>query len=256
MVRWAKLNIRRGTIPSLDEVDEARTSVFFEKIRATLDAKQFKPHDRMIDRLLDQGYASTDICSALIHMLQGSPATADKKPPAGAPSARAAKPAIERPAAEAAATASVQSAPGWAKSVATPKKAVYPTPSKTPALGPAQSADRAATVEDEQSPTLSKKQKYERPARTGREPGMVTIFLNVGRKQLITPADIVGKISGVTRLPANVVGAIDIHQRHTLVDVAADQLDFVLKKLVGIKIKGISLEPARAGAENQLADDE
>ena len=49
---------------------------------------------------------------------------------------------------------------------------------------------------------------------------MATLFFNVGRKQLVTPADIVGKIAGVTRLPAEVVGAIDIHQRHTLVDVA------------------------------------
>ncbi len=54
MVRFAKLNIRRGTIPSLDEVEEARTTVFFEKIRATLEAKDFKPHDRMIDRRLRQ----------------------------------------------------------------------------------------------------------------------------------------------------------------------------------------------------------
>ena len=60
MVRWARLGIRRGKIPSLDGVEEARTSVFFEKIRSTLEAKNFKPHDRMIDRLLDQGYASTD----------------------------------------------------------------------------------------------------------------------------------------------------------------------------------------------------
>src|SRR4051794_4213967 len=72
MVRYAKLNIRRGKIPSLDEVDEARANVFFEKIRATLEEKQFKPHDNMIDRLLDQGYASTDICSALIHLLQSA----------------------------------------------------------------------------------------------------------------------------------------------------------------------------------------
>ena len=76
MVRWAKLDIRRERIPSLDEVDEARANVFFEKIRATLDGKQFTPHDRMIDRLLDQGYASTDICSALIHFLQGAPGAA------------------------------------------------------------------------------------------------------------------------------------------------------------------------------------
>ena len=78
---------------------------------------------------------------------------------------------------------------------------------------------------------------------------MVPIFLNIGRKQLVTPADIVGKIAGVTRLPANVVGAIDIHQRHTLADVAEGEADFIVKKLAGIKLKGIALEPARAGDE-------
>ena len=47
---------------------------------------------------------------------------------------------------------------------------------------------------------------------------MAALFLNVGRKHLVTPADIVGKIAGVTRLSGENVGAIDIHQRHTLVD--------------------------------------
>src|SRR5258708_16324908 len=84
MVRWAKLSIRRGKIPSLDEVEEARANVFFEKIRATLEAKQFTPHDRMIDRLLDQGFASTDICSALIHLLQGAPNASGGWPAAAA----------------------------------------------------------------------------------------------------------------------------------------------------------------------------
>ena len=80
---------------------------------------------------------------------------------------------------------------------------------------------------------------------------MATIFLNVGRKQLVTPADIVGKIAGVTRLPATVVGAIDIHQRHTLADVAKEHAEFIVQKLAGIKLKAISLEPAIAGAETQ-----
>ena len=80
---------------------------------------------------------------------------------------------------------------------------------------------------------------------------MATLFLNVGRKQLVTPADIVGKIAGVTRLPANVVGALDIHQRHTLVDVADEQADAIVAKLTGIKLKGVVLAPARAGAGTQ-----
>ena len=78
---------------------------------------------------------------------------------------------------------------------------------------------------------------------------MVTLFLNVGRKQLVTPADIVGKIAGVTRLPADVVGALDIHQRHTLVDVAEIHADAILKKLTGIKVKGVALAPTRAVLE-------
>ena len=236
MVRWARLDIRRGKIPSLDEVEEARTNVFFERIRATLDAKTFKPHDRMIDRLLDQGYASTDICSALIHMLQGAGG-------GGAPAA-AAKPA-PAPAAMPGAFASAGSpahkpAPAWAKSAA----------AKAQAAEPETAADEAADTSDEGDQPQGKKSKYERPARTGREPGMVPIFLNVGRKQLITPADVVGKIAGVTRLPASVVGAIDIHQRHTLADVAEEHVATVLAKLTGVRVKGIELAPTLAQTED------
>jgi ATP-dependent RNA helicase DeaD len=165
----------------------------------------------MIDRLLDQGYASTDICSALIHLLQGGGG------PAAAPAPkeeRTSRPEPER-------------AP-----VAAPPAAV-PTP-EAPAVVPERPAAKA---------------KYERPPRTGREEGMTTLFLNVGRKQLVTPADVVGKIAGVTRLPAAVVGAIDIHQRHCLVDVAGEQAGLILAKLAGVRLKGVVLAPALAGQE-------
>ncbi len=234
MIRWAKLHIRRERLPSLDEVEEARASVFFEKIRATLEAKQFKPHDRMIDRLLDQGYASTDICSALIHLLQsggaGAPPVAAKtKPPVDTdrpvtrpPSAPRAEPVVER-------TERTE------KAISTP-------------AAPARAKVKAADSDGDAAPG---KAKFDRPARTGREPGKVTLFLNVGRKQLVTTADIVGKIAGVTRLPADVVGAIDLHQRHTLVDVAAAEAETIVRKLAGIRIKGVSLEPAVAGNETK-----
>jgi ATP-dependent RNA helicase DeaD len=227
MIRFAKLNIRRGKIPSLDEVEEARTNVFFEKIRTTLEAKNFKPHDQLIDRLLDQGYASTDICSALIHLLQGSET--------------ASKPA----------NATAEATPGWVKQKTKGMAGVKPAPqpeSPQPESLRQDSPEPGALHEDEGSEERpsSKKSKYERPARTGREEGMIPVFLNVGRKQLVTPADVVGKIAGVTRLPPTVVGAIDIHQRHTLVDVAEEHADFVLKKLKGIRVKGVALEPSKA----------
>jgi len=57
---------------------------------------------------------------------------------------------------------------------------------------------------------------------------------------------VVGKIAGVTRLPANVVGAIDIHEQHLLVDVAEEQADLVIEKLNGIRIRGEVLKVTRA----------
>jgi len=264
MVRWAKLDIRRERIPSLDEVDEARANVFFEKIRSTLEAKQFTPHDRMIDRLLDQGFASTDICSALITLLQGASAPPVKKPAgakAGAgegdgdrPKARYGGPppaAVFKREEEAAKT--VKPAPAWAKPAQAKVKAPvagpvtkFVAPSKAVPAGYVvdKPADPAGPAEGEGA--SKRKSKYEPAPRTGREQGMETIFLNVGRKQLVTPGDIVGKIAGVTQLPANVVGAIDIHQRHVLVDVAKEHVDLILTKLAGIPMKGENLAPTRA----------
>jgi ATP-dependent RNA helicase DeaD len=55
-------------------------------------------------------------------------------------------------------------------------------------------------------------------------------------------------------LPATTVGAIDIHQRHTLADVAAEHAEFIIKKLTGIKVKGIPLEAALASTKQIEAE--
>jgi ATP-dependent RNA helicase DeaD len=207
MVRFANLKIRRESAPSLDQVDEARAGVFYEKVRAVLDAGQFEKQDRVVDRLLDNGYTSTDICSALIQLLKGG----------GPPKAAAAE---SHPSAKAA-------SPGAG-------------PKPKSAHAPAQAAPRARAPEegqpedDETGPPPT--------ARTGREPGMTTLFFNIGRKGLVTTGDIVGKIAGVTLLPSGVVGAIDIHQRHSLVDVASENAELIVGKMNGIRVRGHPLK--------------
>ena len=234
MVRFARLNIRRDRVPSLDEVEEARASVFLDRVKATLDAKEFKPRDALVDRLLEQGYASTDICSALIHLLQGGEVKVEKAP--------AAAPAPARKASASRDPAPVVAPPA-------PRPAWAPAPASVSAK-PAPAPEGDTDDDDEPPPPAhASRKKYERPARTGQEEGMTPVFINVGRKQLVTPADIVGKIAGVTRLPAEIVGAIDIHQRHTIADVQTEHVDLVLKKLTGIKVKGIPLAPARVGLD-------
>ena len=221
MIHYGRLKIRRERVPSMDEVEEAKGNVFFEKLRATLEEKKFKSHDQMVERLIEQGYTSTDIASALIHLLQG----AANEPPAKA----AGKTKAERIAANEAPPIAKPAVPA-AKMERAPASA-FPVKAVRPKEFP--SGDKFA----------AQKRTYERKARTGREPGFTTISFNVGRAQLVTPADLVGKIAGVTRLPANIVGAIDINEEHTKVDVVTEHAAVVVAKLSGIRVKNQSLKP-------------
>ncbi len=69
--RYTKMRIQRGKVPTQDEVDQAKTSVFLTKLRATLTSGEYKKQDHLIERLLEEGFTSTDIASALIHHVQG-----------------------------------------------------------------------------------------------------------------------------------------------------------------------------------------
>ena len=91
------MKIQRGKPPTASEVEEARRNVFLDKLRATLKSGEFKRQDHLIERLLEEGFSSTDIASALIHQLQSgeaAPAKAqsqaeyDRPPGADRPSER------------------------------------------------------------------------------------------------------------------------------------------------------------------------
>jgi ATP-dependent RNA helicase DeaD len=213
MARYARLRITRGRVPSTEEVEEAREETFVGKLRRVLDAKRFRSHDRIVDGLLEQGYASTDIASALIHLLQGGEVPAEPGEALPEPAGKAPDPA-ERPES--------------ARAPVPPERAPAPAPRPAAAAAPAK----------------PKKRGYERKPRTGREPGFTVVSFNVGTAQEVTPADLVGKIAGVTRLPAAAVGAIDLHEDHSHVDIADEAVERVLAKLEGIRVKGVALRPA------------
>ena len=253
MIHYAKLKIRRERVPSMDQVDEARENVFTEKLRATLEAKKFKTHDAMIDRLMEQGYTSTDIASALIHLLKGAnpepekPAAPVKALRAAPPAGPASKPVF---AAQASAPVAARSTPKPTAAAApvAAKAVVAPVPTK-PVQRPGSTYIQPEVPAVSAKPPVAvagkpKKDKstYERKPRTGREPGYTPVAFNVGREHLVTPGDIVGKIAGVTRLPANIVGAIDIHEAHTHVDVLSEHADIVVQKLEGIRLKDQALK--------------
>jgi ATP-dependent RNA helicase DeaD len=72
--RFANVRIQRGKIPTENEVAEARENVFTDKLRALLTSGEFTKHDRLIEGLIEENFSSSDITSALIHLLQSGEA--------------------------------------------------------------------------------------------------------------------------------------------------------------------------------------
>jgi ATP-dependent RNA helicase DeaD len=79
--RYANTRIPRGRPPTANEVEEARALVFVDKLRATLASGEYKRQDPLIERLLEEGFSSTDIASALIHHLQLGDTSSPKPAP-------------------------------------------------------------------------------------------------------------------------------------------------------------------------------
>jgi ATP-dependent RNA helicase DeaD len=81
---------------------------------------------------------------------------------------------------------------------------------------------------------------------TGAEPGMARLFVNVGRSHGVRAKDIVGAIAGETGMPGKRIGAIDIFDSYTFVEVPKELAREVLTIMDGNQIKGksIHIEPA------------
>jgi ATP-dependent RNA helicase DeaD len=67
--RFTRSRIRRGNVPTMDEVEQKRAGGVLDKVRERLTTGRFKPQDGMVEQLLEEGHSSTDIASALFHEL-------------------------------------------------------------------------------------------------------------------------------------------------------------------------------------------
>jgi hypothetical protein len=79
--RYVNARIYRADAPTVDEVEEARANTVLDKVRATLKGGDYKRQEPLIGRLLEEGFSSTDIASALLHQLQGEDSAMVAKAP-------------------------------------------------------------------------------------------------------------------------------------------------------------------------------
>lgn len=87
-----------------------------------------------------------------------------------------------------------------------------------------------------------------RPRRDKRqsEAGMVRLLMSVGSAQGIRPGDVVGAIASEAGIPGRAIGAIDIQQQRTFVDVMERHAEHVLRKMHRCRLRGhaATLNPA------------
>ena len=327
--RYTNTRIQRAKIPTVDEVHEVRASLFLDKLRATLTSGDYKKQDHLIERLLEEGFNSTDIASALIHHLQGgdvAPAKPapheeanferperpqfreprddrrgrfedrpphnarfrdddrrerapyrdsrderprrfeDRPPRAGAPSIAPTRPKSFAPPARTVPGVPIKSktAP-WKAAPAPPAKKIVPPPEvKPPVEAKAEvpktflDAEILASVKPDATPqadreigapkklpfyakvarpeVASKKNRAKAERKTPDD--QTRLHINIGEAMGVAPIDIVNSIAGETGLPGNVVGKVDIRERHAFVDVAAEHANAILAKLNRAEIKG------------------
>ena len=223
--RFTKSRIRRAKIPSAEEVEGKRATAFAEALRETLEKGDYKRHDELLDRLLEQGHSPTDIASALIHLLGDG-----EKRGAAAPIPE-----------ESGARANMRNYPdpGARERRERPRDDYGDGDAgRRPARAP-----RAERGPREEAGTVS------------HEPGMVRLAFNVGRAHQVQPGDFVGVIVGVTAIPKGEIGAIHLQATKTYVDVAEARVPLVIQKLNGIQFKGrkLAVRAASEGAKKTRA---
>ncbi len=294
--RFTNMRIHRARIPTVGEVEEARVNVFLGKVRATLQAGEYKRQDHLVERLLEEGFTSTDIASALLHMLQGGEAPAAQRPSrqeneplkerpessefqAPRPPREEARPRHEdrrdqRPVARPRQDdrrderreerrerpprfeghrderkPRPETSQHKPKSTATPwqTNAAAAAPVASAAVEPPKPAYEKIKPHlpvSEQKPLSERQPKLEpvkkAPKKSAPAPGndQTRLHINIGEEMGVGPGDVVGAILGETSLPAKVVGAVDIRERHLFVHVASEHVNAIVSKLNRTQIKG------------------
>lgn len=104
--------------------------------------------------------------------------------------------------------------------------------------------NRGRRPEREREPRPVRKDQADRPR--GRQAGMVRLFFNAGSKMRVTPKDLVGAIAGETGIPGRRIGAIEIHERFSFVEIPEDIAEEVMQIMNGAQIRGFKVAVEQA----------
>ena len=82
--------------------------------------------------------------------------------------------------------------------------------------------------------------------RSGSRGSMIRLFFNVGSKMQVAPRDLVGAIAGESGIPGRSIGAIEIHDRFSFVEIPVELADDVMNVMNGSQIRGFRVAVEKA----------
>jgi len=103
-----------------------------------------------------------------------------------------------------------------------------------PATGATPAGDRAG----DRRPLKPARGRVPNERQRGDDGEMVRLFVGAGRRAGIRPADLVGAIAGESGLESRSIGAIEINDGFSLVEVPGDRADDVIAALRRTKLRG------------------
>lgn len=263
IIRFTKSRVRRERVPSSEEVEEKRSSIFFESLKEVLEKGEYKRHDALIDQLLDQGHAPTDIASALIHLVNAEKPRAVDKPGAFDKPALFDRP-LEKPEGS---KSIIHKASGYPKyeplftdgprrTRSAKKSEEWGAPEPREARVPREVREPRSRefreARDFTAPTEFRKESFSKRNRksegdehwdtVSHESGMTRLVIGIGRDHQVAPGDVLGFLLGSSKIPKEAVGAIRVQTKKTFVDIADEKVRVILKKVNGLRLKGRKLK--------------
>jgi ATP-dependent RNA helicase DeaD len=218
--RFTNARVTRAKVPSQEEVEATRIDQTFEKLKAVLESGEYAKHEHTVQRLLDAGFETTDIISAVLDLWmkessRESEAIVEDRQPAK---------------------------PGAPRREFTPRETApreeRPVPSARPRdEAPVDEGPARADVppRDDYGPAPMRSRSF---VQKGPRSGMVRLFINIGGMDNARPGDIAGLIYNTSQIPPGSVGTIDVFEKCSYLEVPEDHVQTVMESVSGSEFRG------------------
>lgn len=220
--RYTKSPIPQGKIPTFQDLQDVRQQRFIDQIKENISEEGNEAYELIVDQLKTEGFYTHNILSALIRMQLGT---------ASRPMMSDADLSDERRGDR----GSDRRAPMGGR------------PERGGRFGERDSRFGGRERSERSSSEPRGRRSNGNGAAGSGEPGMVRLFLNLGRKDAVSPNHIVGAIASETKIPGKLIGQIDMYDKFSFVEVPERDVEKVIRGMKGktINSREASLEVAK-----------